>query len=204
MSQDDRNAWVYEKVKSAMNLETREVEFRIRGHVVCPKAFRTYYYLTEYRYYKARRLALGESPFLPHGNSFRYYSSPKADSAKDFMGFFIDRYCDIMPHIDVISLPPKMEKADVWNEYIKYCEDRLMLEPEYLCSLSHFLEVPACVNSFRKSSSIASTALVDAISVLVSLWLWRILKAPQPPLHLRRRSSSTWPRCPKSATTTPK
>ena len=141
MPQDERNAWVLEKMKTALVVETQQVNFKIRGLSVCPKAWRMYYYVTEYRYYKSRRIALGELPFLPHGNSYRYYESPKTDTARDYIQRFIDRYCDIMPHISEIALPPKMERCDVWNEYIKHCEELLMLPPEHMCGLSHFLAV---------------------------------------------------------------
>lgn len=160
MPQDERNAWVLEKMKTALVVETQQVNFKIRGLSVCPKAWRMYYYVTEYRYYKSRRIALGELPFLPHGNSYRYYESPKTDTARDYIQRFIDRYCDIMPHISEIALPPKMERCDVWNEYIKHCEELLMLLPSTCAAF--LTSSPYCARISRMSVATESITLVGA------------------------------------------
>ena len=141
MSGEEKTAWLVELLQHAINPVTKEIALRIRGHPVCPSSFLMYNHITEYRYYKSRKIAIGESPFLPHGNSYRFYSRPKTETVTLFLKRYIDLYCDVMPHLDEIALPPRVDRVDVWNEYIKYCEEHLLLDPSFMASLSLTLTI---------------------------------------------------------------
>lgn len=147
-SQQETMKFFYNTFYYMYNKTEDRFEFVIHGKKVCCQAFRLFWGLCNWTFYKV--IEMVKQDFFPsqvHGNKNRHYEEVKSNKCRAWFQNYIETFCDYQPDTNEAHLPERTLKLDLYEEFVR----SLNCDTQDIPSLSTFSKVWRNEFKFLKS-----------------------------------------------------
>jgi hypothetical protein len=147
-----RSNWLLTKLRSFYNSGTKTFKFQVFGRLVCAAGWMALYGVKKTRFYEIRQKVISGEVVIVHGNALREYPTPKWDLMRSWLNMSIDRYCEWIPHLQLVVLPYGVDKVDWYHLCCSSLREKWKVEEDEIPALTYFYQILKQRYPFLKTS----------------------------------------------------